>query len=69
MVMHSVRKNEYEADAFAHKCGYGSSLIQTLDRFNEIEVQGTKGLWANLAASHPDPDQRIGNLQQLEVAA
>ncbi|MCA1060817.1 zinc metalloprotease HtpX [Rossellomorea aquimaris] len=69
LVMHSVRKNEYEADAFAHKCGFGNSLIHALDRLNEIDVQSAKGLWANLASSHPDPDQRIGKLQDLQEAA
>lgn len=64
LVMHSSRKNEFEADHFALKCGYGESLIQVIDRFNDIPVGNTKGLWANLASTHPDPDQRIGKLQE-----
>lgn len=65
LVMNSSRKNEFEADAFAHKCGYGAPLIQVLDHFSEMELGAAKGLWANLASSHPDPDQRIGSLQLL----
>jgi len=69
LVMHSSRNNEFEADKFAHRCGFGPSLIHALDRFNEIRVGSTKGLWANLVSSHPDPDQRIGKLQELDDLA
>ncbi|MCL7749200.1 zinc metalloprotease HtpX [Halalkalibacter alkaliphilus] len=69
LVMHSVRKNEYEADAFAHKCGYNQPLVRVLDSFNALDGPATKGLWANLASSHPDPDQRIGKLQDLNEVA
>lgn len=68
LVMHSSRQNEYEADRFAYLCGYGEPLIHVLDHFNDIDIPDSKGLWANLAASHPDPDQRIGKIQQLEEA-
>lgn len=69
LVMHSSRGNEFEADRFAYKCGYGESLIHVLDHFNDLDVPDSKGLWANLAASHPDPDQRIGKIQQLQEIA
>ncbi|MDP5276456.1 zinc metalloprotease HtpX [Chengkuizengella axinellae] len=69
LVMHTSRSKEYEADHFAHQLGYGAGLIEVLDRFNEIDLGDTKGLWANLASSHPDPDQRIGKLQNLEDVA
>ncbi|OEH91344.1 zinc metalloprotease HtpX [Bacillus solimangrovi] len=64
LVMHSSRQNEYLADEFAYKVGYGHQLIDVLDSFNEYEID-TKGLWANLASSHPDPDLRIAKLQEL----
>ncbi|WP_409252125.1 zinc metalloprotease HtpX [Bacillus sp. SCS-153A] len=69
LVMHSKRQNEYEADAFAHTCGYGEFLIYTLDHLNDYDLGATKGLWANLASTHPDPDQRIGKLQELDDQA
>ncbi|WP_442596649.1 zinc metalloprotease HtpX [Neobacillus sp. D3-1R] len=65
LVMHSSRQNEYQADAFAFKAGYGHKLIKVLDSFNEFEGIHTKGLWANLMSSHPEPDIRIAKLQEL----
>lgn len=69
LVMHSSRKNEYEADKFSYDCGYGEDLIHVIDSFNEIEIENKKSLWATLAASHPDPDERIGHLQKLDDIA
>lgn len=62
LVMHSSRQNEYLADEFAFNCGYGDSLASVLDTFSGC---GQKGLWANLASSHPDSDDRIAKLQEL----
>ncbi len=61
--MHSSRQNEYSADEFAFNCGYGDSLIFVLDSFDSTN---TDGLWASLAASHPDIDDRIAKLQELQ---
>lgn len=69
LVMHSSRKNEYEADRFAYQCGYGTSLINVLDHFSKMDIPSSKGLWANLASSHPDPDVRIGKIQELRDVA
>ncbi|MEH7442657.1 zinc metalloprotease HtpX [Bacillus sp. JJ1122] len=69
LVMNSVRKNEYEADYFAHQLGYRDSLIRVLDKFDEMDNSELKGLWANLVSTHPDPDMRIGKLQQHEEKA
>jgi heat shock protein HtpX len=62
LVMHSSRQNEFQADEFAFNCGYGDSLAEVLDTF---DGSGTKGLWANLASTHPDSDGRIAKLQEL----
>lgn len=62
LVMHSSRQNEFEADHFAHKLGYGTPLIHVLDSFGDEEVY-KKGIFATLVASHPDPDERIAKLQ------
>lgn len=62
LVMHSSRQNEFQADEFAFNCGYGDSLAEVLDSFEE---GSEKGLWANLASSHPDVDDRIARLQEL----
>lgn len=63
LVMHSMRGSEYLADEFAFNLGYGNSLCAVLDTFEGSP--GNKGLWANLASTHPDSDERIGRLQQL----
>lgn len=66
LVMHSSRQNEYEADHFAHKLGYGMPLIDVLDSFGD-DIPYKKGLFATLVASHPDPDERIAKIQALEA--
>lgn len=64
LCMHSSRLNEYEADEYAMKCGYGEQLCTVLD---EIDSSGNqrKGLWSALTSSHPNSNSRIANLQQL----
>lgn len=62
LVMHSSRQNEYLADEFAFNCGYGHSLVSVLDSFSG---SSSKGLWATLASTHPDSDDRIARLQEL----
>lgn len=62
LVMKSSRGNEYEADEFSFNLGYGNDLCVLLD---SISGSGLKGLFANLASSHPDKDDRIAKLQEL----
>ena len=62
LVMKSSRENEFEADAFASELGYGNELCALLD---EIDVSTERGLFANLASSHPDKNDRIAKLQAL----
>lgn len=62
LVMKSSRSNEYEADAFSFKLGYGDALCVLLDT---IGGSGAKGLFANLASSHPGKEKRIRKLREL----
>lgn len=62
LVMHSSRQNEYLADEFDFKLGYGDSLCSVLDTFYS---GNSKGLWASLVSSHPDANSRIAKLQEL----
>ena len=62
LVMKSSRSNEFEADEFSFKLGYGNELCILLD---SIGGSHAKGLFANLASSHPDNDERIAKLQEL----
>lgn len=63
LCMKSSRSNEYLADEFSFNLGYGVPLCEFLD-----EVAGdckAEGLFAALASSHPDTDDRISRLQGL----
>ena len=62
LVMKSSRQNEYEADEFSFNMGYGNELCMGLEN---ICGTGAKGLFASLASSHPDKDDRIARLQEL----
>ncbi|MBR6089437.1 MAG: M48 family metalloprotease [Anaerolineaceae bacterium] len=64
LVMKTSRNNEFEADEFAYRLGYGEPLCYMLDSVRGVKAQG---LFANLASSHPDTDQRIARLQELGV--
>ncbi len=61
LVMKSSRSNEFEADAFSFKLGYGNALCALLN----VIGGGAKGLFATLASSHPDKHKRIARLQKL----
>lgn len=62
LVMKASRANEFEADEFSFNLGYGNELCILLD---SICGSNAKGLFANLASSHPDKDDRIAKLQEL----
>lgn len=64
MVMKSSRDNEYSADEFAFNLGYGYELCAMLDGISGPEP---KGLFKNLASSHPKTRKRIERLQVLGV--
>lgn len=63
LVMKSSRDNEYGADEFSFNCGFGNELCMLLDTIDGSS--GAKGLFATLASSHPDSDDRIARLQEL----
>ncbi len=62
LVMKSSRANEYEADEFSFRLGYGNELCALLNSFSGTNANG---LFANLVSSHPDKDDRIARLQDL----
>ena len=66
LCMYSSRKNEFEADEYSFNCGYGDYLCQVLESFGN--GGGANGLFAALASSHPNTDQRIAKLQELGSA-
>jgi heat shock protein HtpX len=68
LCLHSSRKNEFGADAYAARLGYGKLLAQALTNLSGGSVQ-SKGLFASLSASHPSTPDRIAALEKSETAA
>ena len=70
LCMKTSRGNEYEADRFSSNCGYNKELIAAFETMAESS-EAPKGIFATLASSHPDFDDRIAKLQsyQKEVLA
>lgn len=64
-LMWSSRANEYEADKFAYKIGYGYELAYALDSIGTGAP--AKPFLKALYSTHPDTNDRIGKLQELGV--
>lgn len=62
LCMKTSRGNEYLADEFSVNLGYADGLIALL---SSIRGEKPKGLFANLASSHPHSDDRIARIQSL----
>lgn len=62
-LMWSARRNEFVADEFAYKIGFGNQLAYVLDNLYS-NAQSNSFLRA-LYSSHPSNDERIGRLQEL----
>lgn len=63
-LMWSARQNEYVADEYAYKIGFGKELATVLDRFHN---QNVRGIIRALETTHPSTDERIARLQMLGV--
>ena len=61
--MWSMRQNEYVADEFAYKIGYGNELARVLD--NQLCQIPQGGLLKALYSTHPSSYDRIARLQSL----
>lgn len=64
LCMKTSRGNEYIADEFAWKLGFGDELCTMLSRFSSLEEK-PQGLFASLASSHPESRDRISRIQTL----
>lgn len=62
-LMWSMRQNEFIADEFAFKIGYGNVLARVLD--NQLCSKPENGLLKALYSTHPSSDDRIAKLQEL----
>jgi len=64
-LMWSMRQNEYIADDYARKLGYGETLARVLD--NQLCSSPENGLLKALYSTHPRSDDRIAKLQENGV--
>lgn len=62
LCMKTSRENEFQADEFSYRLGYGNELCSLLGSFGD---EKPKGLFASLASSHPQSSARIDRLQKL----
>ena len=62
-LMWSMRQNEFVADEYAYRLGYGNILARLLD--NQMCSNPENGLLKALYSSHPSSDDRIAKLQDL----
>lgn len=60
----SMRANEYDADKFAFKIGYGNQLAKALDKIS-VDVPSENGFLKALNSTHPNYNERIARLQNL----
>ena len=65
LCMKTSRGNEYQADEFSWYLGYGRGLLHF---FNSVHEGKPKGLFANLALSHPVAADRVDHLMELDAA-
>ena len=61
----SMRANEYEADQYAAKIGFGYELASTLDSIKTSEPSNK--ILKTLFSTHPDTNDRIARLQAVGV--
>ena len=63
LLMWSMRQNEFVADEYAYKLGYGAILASVLDR--HMCSAPDNGLLKALYSTHPHSDDRVARLQEL----
>lgn len=71
LIKASTRSNEYLADEFSKKLGYGDALISVIETFENVKTSKNplKRLSASLADTHPTPKKRIEALRNSRVSA
>ena len=59
------RKQEYAADQFAVKAGYGAGVLSFLDKIKNMQFGKPKTIFARLYETHPPIMLRIGELEKI----
>lgn len=63
-IMANSRNNEYIADNYAVKLGYGQHLASALKKISRLEVTEQKGIFSELKNTHPYTLDRIARIEQ-----
>ena len=63
ILMHTSRQNEYLADSFARKSGFGEDLTKVLTEIYEVSVSKPQSVKEQLSSSHPHVTLRIERLE------
>ncbi|MDO5132219.1 MAG: M48 family metalloprotease, partial [Eubacteriales bacterium] len=63
LCMKTSRGNEYQADEFCTRLGYGTGLISVL--YSLGEAPRPKGLFATLSSSHPATEDRVARIRYI----
>lgn len=58
------RKQEYKADKFAVKAGFGDGLLSFLEKIKDFYMDGRRTIADKLYATHPPVMLRIGKLEE-----
>jgi len=61
--MHRSRQNEYLADDFALKLGFGKELAEALNEIYEVSFSKPQSVKEQLKSTHPDITLRIERLE------
>ena len=64
LILINQRVNEYKADDFALKNGYGENLIEVLYLLEKIDLGRNLSLLERLKSSHPNITDRISKLEE-----
>ena len=59
------RQQEYRADQFAIKAGFGAGLLSFLEKVKDLEWGSGTGLLSKLQATHPPVMSRIGEAEKV----
>ncbi|MCL2141243.1 MAG: M48 family metalloprotease [Dehalococcoidia bacterium] len=64
ILMHTSRRNEYLADMFAHRIGFGKELAEVLNEIYSVSVSKPQSVKEQLKSTHPDITLRIERLEE-----
>jgi len=59
------RANEYRADEFTNKLGYGQEMIEALYLLEKINLSSNRSILSKMLAKHPILPKRIANLESI----